>query len=245
MNSAALGERLTQLRLALAAEMHFPAKQSRARVAHVAGVSPAALARLEKTGAGTAATLAAVLACYQEAGVNLAWVLAPDNDDIPMRGYRDVFQDQKLLQAQEPLTRLHRLLPSTMSELNAGRTLAPEALRALLVQVQECILHALTHLVPPRRLVLSEADLREYQRRLPPVRASSDGWRSAALYTVPYHYYEADETLPQCGEPVSYLAYDPGPQEASTSIQCGACKHQLSISPRSVSSLDIPAKAPR
>ena len=64
MNSTALGERLTQLRLALAEETHFPPKQSRARVAYMAGVSPAALARLEKTGAGTAATLAAVLACY-------------------------------------------------------------------------------------------------------------------------------------------------------------------------------------
>ena len=231
MNSAALGERLTQLRGALAAETHFPSEHSRARVAHVAGVSPAALARLEKTGAGSAATLAAVLACYQEAGVNLAWVLTPDNEDIPLRGFRDVFQDQKLTQAQEPLTRLHRLLPPMLTELDAGQVLAPEALRALLVQVHEGVLHSLTHLVPPRRLVLSGADLREYQRQLPPVNASSAGWRSAALYTAPYHYYEAGETLPRCGDHVSYLAYDPGVKEVSTSNRCGACQHQMSVGP--------------
>lgn len=231
MNSAALGERLTQLRLALAEETQFPPNQSRARVAYMAGVSPAALARLEKTGAGTAATLAAVLACYQQAGVNLAWVLTPDNEDIPMRGFRDIFQDQKLTQAQEPLTRLHRLLPPVLTELDAGQVLAPEALRALLVQVQKGVLHALTYLVPPRRLVLSGADLREYQRQLPPVNASSAGWRPAALYTAPYHYYEAGETLPRCGDHVSYLAYDPGVKDVSTSNTCGFCQHQMSEGP--------------
>ena len=146
-----------------------------------------------------------------------------------MRGFRDVFQDENLLQAQEPLTRLHRLMPSVMTELDAGQSLTPEDLRALLVQ--EGILHALTHLVPPRRLVLSEADLREYQRRLPPVRASSAGWRSAALYTVPYHHYEMGETLPRCVDHVSYLAYDPGAKEVSTSYKCGVCQHRGSAGP--------------
>jgi len=200
---------------------------------------------LEKTGAGTAPTLAAVLACYQDAGVNLAWVLALDNTDIPLRGFRDVFQDEKLMQAQEPLTRLHRLLPPVMTELDAGQTLAPEAVRALLLQIQQGILHALTHLVPPRRLVLSEADLREYQRRLPPVRASSAGWRSAALYSVPYHYYEAGETLPRCGDHVSYLAYDAGVKDVSTSDKCGICQHWKSMDPPPFLSLDVAVGASR
>ena len=28
-------------------------------------------------------------------GYNLAWVLIPDNADIPVEGFRDIFQDEK------------------------------------------------------------------------------------------------------------------------------------------------------
>lgn len=91
MTALILGERLTELRRILVEEAFFPSAWSRASVAHVAGVSPAALARLEKTGAGTAATLAAVLAYYQAEGFNLAWVLTPDNAAISLRGLRDIF----------------------------------------------------------------------------------------------------------------------------------------------------------
>ena len=59
-------------------------------------------------------------------------------------------------------------------------------MRTLLTQVQHGILHALKYLLPRRGLVQGEADLRAFQRLLPPVPAPSAGWRSASLYTVPY-----------------------------------------------------------
>lgn len=227
MASLMLGERLTQLRSILMEEAFAPAAWSRASVAYIAGVSPAALARLEKTGTGTAVSLGAVLAYYQTEGFNLAWVLTPDNANIPLRGFRDIFQDEKLPQAGEPLAGLHRLLQPTMAALDAGQVPGSDALRALLTQVQQGILHALMHLLPPRRLVISEADLRAYQRQLPPVPAQSAGWRSASLYAVPYHYYAAGESLPWCGDAFSYLTYDPGLPDFSDSLKCGRCRHWL------------------
>ncbi|SFQ82138.1 hypothetical protein [Hymenobacter arizonensis] len=228
MSSLLLGERLAHLRTALAEEALFPAAYTQASVAHAAGVSAAALGRLETAGTGTAASLAAVLAHYQNQGVNLAWVLVPDNTDVPIHGFRDVFEDEAVPRARQPLATLHRLLQPVMAALDAGQPLPSGALRPLLTQVQEGILHALTHLLPPRRLVLSETDLRAYQRQLPPVHAQSDGWRSAALHAVPRHYYDAGGGLPRCGDPVSYLAYDPGPQAGPDATQCRACRDSVS-----------------
>ena len=120
MSSILLGERLTQLRTALAKESLLPAFYTRASVAHAAGVSADALARLEKAGAGTATSLAAVLKYYQNLGVNLAWLLLHDNTDIPVYGFRDIFEDEKMPQARQPLADLHRLLQPVMAELDAG-----------------------------------------------------------------------------------------------------------------------------
>lgn len=234
MNSVYIGERLTQLRAMLAAESLVPGAWPRTLLAREAGVSLAALTRLESTGRGSTEVLTAVLHFYQGMGFNMGWVLTPDNADIPVQGFRDIFQDEKLPQARQPLSDLHRLLQPVMAGLDAGQSLPPDALRPLLTQVRQGVLHALNHLLPPRRLVLSDADLRAFQRQLPPVRAQSSGWRSASLYTVPYHYYEAGDSLPRCGDPVSYLAYDPGLEEASNlekasnGDKCGACKHMLS-----------------
>ena len=228
MNSVNIGERLTQLRAMLAAESLVSGGWPRTRLAREAGVSLAAFTRLESTGRGSTEVLTAVLRFYQGMGFNLAWVLTLDNADIPVQGFRDIFQDEKLPQARQPLSNLHRLLQPVMAGLDAGQLLSPDALRPLLMQVRQGVLHALNHLLPPRRLVLSEADLRAFQRQLPPVRAQSSGWRSASLYTVPYHYYEAGDSLPRCGDLVSYLAYDPGLEEVSNgkglSNKCGACK---------------------
>ena len=218
-----LGERLTLLRQVLMEETFLRGAWSRASVARLAGVSPAALARLEKTGAGTAASLAAVLAYYQAEGFNLAWVLSPNNVDIPMYGYRDICQNDKLGQASESLAALHRLLPPAAA-LDAGQGPAPDALRTLLTQVQHGVLQALGHVLPSRQLVMSKADLRAYQRHLPPVPAQSTGWRPAALGSVPYHYYEAGESLPWCDDPVSYLTHDPGLTDFSDSLKCEACR---------------------
>lgn len=250
MNSVHIGERLTQLRAMMAAESLVPGAWPRTHLAREAGVSLAALTRLESTGRASTEVLTAVLHFYQGMGFNMAWVLTPDNADIPVQGFRDIFQDEKLPQARQPLSTLHRLLQPVMAGLDAGQSLPPDALRPLLTQVRQGVLHALNHLLPPRRLVLSEADLRAFQRQLPPVLAQSSGWRSASLYTVPYHYYEAGDSLPRCGDPVSYLAYDPGLEEASNlekasnSDKCGACKHLLSVASSS-GPLDTPAAASR
>jgi hypothetical protein len=74
---------------------------------------------------------------------------------------------------------------------------------------------------------VSVAKLRAYQRQLPPVPAQVAGWRSASLYTVPYHYYAAGASLPRCGEAVSYLTYDPGLTTFADRLKCRVCQHGL------------------
>jgi hypothetical protein len=245
MDSVHIGERLFQLREMMAAESLVPDAWPRTLLARKAGVSLAAYTRLESTGRGSTEVVTAVLHFYQGMGFNLAWVLTPNNADIPIQGFHDIFQDEKLPQAKQPMTNLHRLLQPVMAGLDAGQSLPPDALRPLLMQVRQGVLHALNHLLPPRQLVLSEADLRAFQRQLPPVRAQSTGWRSAALYKVPYHCYEAGDFLPRCGDPISYLAYDPGLEEVSNRLKCGACQHLLSVASTSSAPLDTPTAAPR
>ncbi|TDN36989.1 hypothetical protein E4631_19820 [Hymenobacter sp. UV11] len=227
MPALPLGERFHQLRTTLAAEAYDPKAWPRARVAREAGVSGAALAQLEDTGRSTAANLAALLRFYQDQGFNLAWVLAPDNEGIPLHAFRDIFEDEAQREAGYQLNRVHRLLQPAAAALDAGQPPTPEVLRPLLEQVQQGIHQALVHLLPPIRLVLSAADLSEYQRRLPPVRAAAAGWRSAAVHVVPYHYYEAGESLPRCGSPAYYLTYDPGLELVSDSIKCPYCRVQV------------------
>ncbi|MFD2719698.1 hypothetical protein ACFST9_13300 [Hymenobacter monticola] len=234
MASILLGERLTQLRTTLAKESLLPAFYTRASVANAAGVSADALARLEKEGGGTATTLAAVLRHYQHKGVNLAWVLEPDNTEVPLYGFRDIFQDDPLPRAQKPLAALHRLLHPVMTELDAGQTLTPHAVRALLTQVGHGIRHALEYLLPRRGLLQGKADWRTYQRLLPPVPAQSAGWRPAAMFAVPSHYYEAGESLPRCGDVASYLAHDPGRKKVAGRDKCRACQRRGSEAPSSV-----------
>lgn len=226
MPAPPLGERLRQLRTTLAEEAFDPKAWPRARVAREAGVSGAALARLEDTGNSTAANLSALLHFYQDQGFNLAWVLTPDNEGIPLRTFRDIFEDEAHREAGYQLNRVRQLLQPAAA-LEAGQQLTPEALRPLLEQVQRGIHQALVHLLPPIRLVLSAADLIEYQRRLPPVRAAAAGWRSAAVHVVPYHYYEAGESLPRCGIPAYYLTYDSGLELVSDSIKCPYCRAQV------------------
>ena len=150
-----------------------------------------------------------------------------DNEDIPFYGFRDIFQEEPLPQVRKPLAALHRLLQPVMAELDAGQHLTPHAVHTLLTQVRRGLLHALKYLLPARRLLEGATDLRAFQRVLPPVPAQVAGWRPAALYTVPYHYYEAGESLPRCGDTFSYLAYDPGLTHFSDSLKCGACRRQL------------------
>ena len=227
MLTTPLGERLCQLRTTLAEEDFDPKAWPRARVAREAGVSDAALARLENTGRSTADSLAAVLRFYQDQGFNLAWVLAPDNEGIPLHAFRDIFEEEAQQEAGYQLNRVHHLLQPAAAALDAGQPPTPEALRSLLEEAQRGIHQALVRLLPPIRLVLSAADLKEYQRRLPPVRAAAAGWRSAAIHVVPYHYYEAGESIPRCGSPAYYLTYDLRLERVSNSSKCPYCRAQV------------------
>lgn len=227
MPTAPLGERLHQLRLTLAAEAYDPKAWPRARVAREAGVTSAALTRLETTGRGTAASLGAVLHFYQDQGFNLAWVLVPDNEEIPLHAFRDVFEEEATREAGYHLDRVRQLLQPAATTLDAGQFPTPEALHSLLAHVKEGVYQAIGRLLPPIRLVLSTADLREYQRRLPPVQAAATGWRLAVVHAGPYHYYQAGESVPHCGNPAYYLTYDAGPKSISDTGKCLDCRAQL------------------
>ncbi len=81
--------------------------------------------------------------------------------------------------------------------------------------------------MPPRQLGRSEADLRAWHKFFPPVPAHSTGWHPVALFTVPYHYVEAGGFLPQCGEDVPFLVYNPVLEQVPTRDQCQACRARL------------------
>lgn len=224
MNSVNLGERLTQLRAITAAKSLVSDHWSHSWLAREADVPLAALIQLEDTGHGSAEVLAAVLRFYQDRDVNVAWVLAPDNADIPLHGFRGTVPDEKLPPQSQPLADLRQLLPPLLAALDAGPTLPPEALHARLTQLRQVALDALNHLVPPRRVGRTEADLRAWHRFFPPVPAQSTGWHSVALFTVPYHYVEAGAFLPRCGEDVPFLVYNPVLENVPDSDKCGACR---------------------
>ena len=227
MNSVNLGEQLSQLRAMMAAKSLVPNDWPRTQLAREAGVSLAALTRLEETGHGDAEVLAAVLRFYQNRGVNLAWVLAPDNADMPLPGFRDTSQDEEQPRARQRLADLRRLLQPLVAELDAGPTLAPEALRALLTQIQEGIHHVLKHQLPLRPVKRTEADLRAWHKFFPPVPAQSTGWHPVALFTVPYHYCEAGDFLPRCGEDVPVLFFNPVLENVPDSDKCGVCRSRM------------------
>lgn len=229
MNSVNLGERLSQLRAMMAAKSLVSNDWPRTQLAREAGVSLAALTRLEDTGHGDAEVLAAVLRFYQGRGVNLAWVLAPDNADMPLYGVRDICQDEKPSQEEQPLAVLRRLLQPLIAELNAGPALTPEALRLLLTEIQQGIHHALEHLLPPRRVQWSEADLRAFHKFFPPEPTQSTGWHSVGRSTEPYHYLEAGEILPLCGEDVPFQIFSPVIEDVPNSEKCETCRSRVDV----------------
>lgn len=223
MKSVNLGERLTQLRAAMAAKSLVPDHWSRTWLAQEAGVSLAALAQLEDTGHESAEVLAAVLRFYQNRDVDVAWVLAPNNADIPLHGSRSTVPDGQLPPQSPPLADLRRLLPPLMAALDAAPSLPPEDLHARITQLRKVALDALNYLVPPQRRGRTEADLRAWHKFFPPVPAHSTGWHSVALFIVPYHYVEAGAFLARCGEDVANLAYNPALENVPDSDKCAAC----------------------
>lgn len=227
MKSVDLGERLTQLRATMAAKALVPDYWSRTWLAQQAGVSLAALARLEDTGHESAEVLAAVFRFYQNRDVDVAWVLAPDNADIPLHGSRSTVPDEKRPPQSPPLVDLRGLLPPLQAALDAAPSLPPEDLHARVTHLRRVALDALNHLVPPQRVGRTEADLRAWHKFFPPVPAHSTGWHSVSIFTVPYHYVEAGAFLARCGEDVANLAYDPVLKNVPDSDQCEACRSRM------------------
>lgn len=227
MYSVNLGERLTFLRSIMGSDDLDLEVWSRTRLAREAQVPLAALTRLEKTGGGTAATLAALLHFYQGQGFNVAWVLAPDNAQVPYRVFQDAFVDMRTQEATHVLVDLRRLVQLPATDLRIGNESSPEGQHPLLAQIREGIHRALGYLLPRIALIESEGDFRQFQRVMPPVAATAAGWRSAAVHVPPYHYYDADSSLPRCGVPLYYLQFDKEPTDPSNSIKCYGCAHDI------------------
>ena len=211
----------------MAAKSLVPDHWFRTWLAQQAGVSLAALARLEDTGHESAQVLTAVLRFYQNRDVDVAWVLALDNADIPLHGSRSTVPDEKRSPQSPPLADLRRLLSPLQAALDAVPSLPPEDLHTRVTQLRRVALDALNHLVPPQRVGRTEVDLRAWHKFFPPVSAQSTGWHSVAMFTLPYHYVEAGAFLPRCGEDVSFLVYNPVPENVPDSDQCEACRSRM------------------
>lgn len=128
-----------------------------------------ALTRLEKTGGGTAATLAALLHFYQGQGINLAWVLTPDNAQVSCQAFQDAFVDMRTQEASHALVDLRRMVQSPAADLRIGNEPNAEGQPPLLAQIREGIHRALVYLLPRIALIESEVDFRQFQRVMPPV----------------------------------------------------------------------------
>ncbi len=223
MSSASIGKRLTHLRAILAAQSSNPNEWSRANLARTTDLSPAVVARLEKSGTGTAANLMALLEFYQCQGFNLAWILASDEERVPLYAFQDAFQCADVTESCDHLSRLRQ----RVQEFGANNEPDQEAVDNLLRFVQERTHQALVHLLPRIRYLDSESDLQVYQRHLPPVAAASAGWRSRSIHLLPLHYYDAGESVPRCGVPYYYLTYETMPLRFPGSGACPFCEQQL------------------
>lgn len=203
-----LGQRLKELRTTLGFLDGAP--WSRAYVAQAAQVSVGAIARLERASSGTAASLAALARFYQRQGFNLQWLFAPDNKDESPYTFDGRWDDADRLRAFE--------------ELGSLRKYAQEpVVQERITMIQEQLLPA------PSYYHRTKADLWRYQYYLPPVAASSNGWRPRAFNIPPHHYYKAGESLPKCGAPFEYLIYDSMPERPSRSTTCSQCADLLPL----------------
>jgi hypothetical protein len=223
MNAALLGERLIQLRSQLATENWESKPWSRASLARAAAISPAAVTRLEQSGTGTAANLLALLRFYQSKGFNLAWILTPSNEQIPLYTFQDAFQSGEIAETCTYLSGLHTLLRPLFTTCGEATELSYEAAAPLLHSMQYQVHQALVHLLPLIRNITNEVDLSIYQKCLPPVAARSAGWRSRSIHLPPLHYYDAGESIPRCGVPYYYLTYQSMPECFSSYYCCPHC----------------------
>ena len=224
MSSASIGNRLTHLRAILAAQSSIPNKWSRANLARTVELSPAVVARLERSGTGTATNLVALLEFYQSQGFNLAWILASDEERVPLYTFQDAFQSADVSESCDHLVRLRKLV----QEYRVDSRLGHKEVDNLLLSVLETAHQVLMHLLPRIYNIGNETDLRVYHQYLPPVAAASDGWRSQSIHLFPLHYYEAGESVPRCGIPYYYLTYETEPTRFPGDSGCPFCEEQLS-----------------
>lgn len=223
-----LGERLTQLRAYMAATETFtPSQWSRAAVAREAQLSDAELNRLENVGTGTATSLAALLHFYQGRGVNLAWILTPDNGDLLLHALQQEFPDEAIAEAVGPLRTLQKILQAVAAALAAGQTPHPQALHALVEQVQVGISRTIGYLDPPNPWQPGEADLAESKRLSPAVRAAVTGWYIPKAHAITSHHYAAGESTPRCGSRFDYLESGQGAASPSQGLRCFFCLSRL------------------
>ena len=203
-----LGERLRLCRQKLWWDGEPPAA-TLARVAQGAQLPEEVVLRLEQTGEGTTAELAALLTYYVAQNLNMRWVLLPDNADIPPYLFDD---------------RWH--LPDFTHAFSLVKQLSQHVQQvALEVQVD------LTLSLPLDRYTHEE--LAAYQRNLPPVRAAKAGWQSRVQTLRPLHYYPAGESLPACGNLGESLLYDsPPPPRVAAQAKCKTCLRRLAAADR-------------
>lgn len=195
---ALLAERLIAARRAL--DWGEPEAAVPTHVAREAGLSVAAVERLERTGEGTAADLAALLAYYVQQDVNLRWVLLPDNAELPAHLFVDRWFSSDFTRASRLAKDLSQHVQQTVLE----------------------ILVDLTSALPLDRY--SPAELRAYQHDLPPVSAARAGWQSRVRTLRPAHYYAAGESVPACGDVGQALLYDGlPPARVPERAKCKAC----------------------
>jgi hypothetical protein len=179
------------------------------RVAQGAQLPEEVVLRLEQTGEGTTAELAALLTYYVEEDLNMRWVLLPNNADIP----------NHLLDDRWPWPDF---------------TKAFSLVQQLSQHVQQVALEAQTHLTPMLPLDRYTLDeLATYQRDLPPVRAAKTGWQSRVQNLRPLHYYAAGESLPACGSIAESLLYDSPPlPRVAAKAKCKTCLRRLASTDR-------------
>lgn len=202
MSHSTLGERLSQLRQQLL--WAGPEAGTPERVAQDAQLSVEAVLRLEEIGEGTAAELAALLRFYVEQDANMRWLLLPDNAELPTTLLDD---------------RWHW----------ADFTKAFSQVRSLEKFVQQSVIQILLELTPTLPLDrYTPEELAAYQRDLPPVRATATGWQSRAVDLAPYHYYQAGESVPFCGNVADSLLYDDlSAPVVAEKAKCTSCHKRL------------------
>lgn len=182
---------------------------SRTRVAQEAHIHVSAIAHLEQTGSGTAASLEALARFYHRQGANLNWLFTTDTKNGSPYSFEERWADDDRRRTFEELIALRS---------DAQDPFIRARITTLLVQL----------LPSPSCEHRSEVDLQQYQHYLPPVVATASGWRTRAFNIPPHHYYVVGKSVPECGMPFEYLTDDLPPERTSSYTTCSQCAKLIS-----------------